>query len=467
MFADEVKSSVMESIIDTNNISQIVRLRFCRWLGGFADIGPAYGSGKHEIVSNVGFQSQVIRTGLAICLFKVFLISAGCHRESGAQKAPAGMIKSRVTGASMSPTIWGDHAWVTCQGCGIHWRANWQVEMRPQAAVPCWNCGFQIDVAVTDFEVKLGDMIKVDTDAYEGKKTSPASGEVVAIRNSQGIRIKRIVAIEGQTVSVREENLFCDGHRMTSPAPWIEVHHDAFRFEGKSWWQPESQNAAQSAGAQSAAAQFAAAQFAAARPAGWKQTANGFSFSLDGSENPRAMLIYGHRSPYNGLRADRVRDDYACNLAESRLLRDVDELLVTADVEVTQATQLSWWIWREARPVCQSQHLRTGFHRIEMRWDQPNEISLDEPVPVGICPEQPIGLIIQHGSINLSRIAIHRPIVYWVDEKRSSINFPLLLKPGEYFVIGDNVPFSVDSRHHGVVSRGQIVGKVMGHIDVP
>ncbi len=440
MFTDEVKSSVMESIIDTNKISQIVRLRFRRC------------SGKHDIVSSRGFQRQVIRTGLAICLFKVFLISVGCHRELGAQKASTGLIQTRVTGASMSPTIWGDHAWVTCQGCGIRWRANWQAEMRPKAAVPCWNCGFQIDVTDADVDAKLGDLIKVDTDFYQAKQSSPAIGEIVAIRDSQGTRIKRVAAVEGQTVSIREGNLFCDGQKMRSPSPWIEVHNDAFRLEGKSWWQPESKNAAQSAGAQSAAA----------RPVCWKQTASGFSVSLDGSENPPAMLIYGHRAPYNGLRPDRVRDDYACNLAESRMLRDVDELLLTADVEVMQATQLSWWNWRAASPVCQSQQLRTGFHRIEMRWDQPNEISLNAPIPAGIRPEQPIGLIIQHGSINLSHIAIHRPIVYWIDEKRSSINFPLLLKPGEYFVVGDNVPFSVDSRHHGVVSRGQIVGKVMG-----
>lgn len=432
----------MESIIDTNKISQVVRLRFRRWLGGMADLGPAHGSGKHDIVSSRGFQRQVIRTGLAICLFKVFLISVGCHRESGAQKASTGLIQTRVTGASMSPTIWGDHALVTCQGCGIRWRANWQAEMRPQAAVPCWNCGFQIDVTDADVDAKLGDLIKVDTDFYQAKQSSPAIGEIVAIQDSQGTRIKRVAAVEGQTVSIREGNLFCDGQKMRSPSPWIEVHNDAFRLEGQSWWQPESQNAAQSAG--------------------WKQTASGFSVSLDGSENPPAMLIYCHRAPYNGLRPDRVRDDYACNLAESRMLREVEELVVTADVEVTQATQLSWWNWRASSPVCQSQHLRNGFHRIEMRWDQPNEISLDELIPAGIRPEQPIGLIIQHGSINLSHIAIYRPIVYWIDEKRSSLNFPLLLKPGEHFVIGDNVPFSVDSRHHGVVSRGQIVGKVMG-----
>jgi len=390
----------------------------------------------------------VMRAGLAICLFDVFLVSTGCQRQSGAQKAQTGVTQTRVTGASMSPTIWGDHARVACPGCGIPWRANWQVEMRPKAVAPCWNCGFPVAVAVADAEVKPGDLIKVDTDVYQPKQSLPAIGEVVAIKDSRGTRIKRIVAVEGQTVSVRDGNLFCEGQKMRSPAPSIEVHNDAFRLDCKSWWQPEQVD-------QSAAAQTAA----------WKQTASGFSVSLDGSENSPAVLIYGHRSPYNGLRPDRVRDDYACNLVERRMLREVDELVVTAEVEVIRETQLSWWNWRPASPVCQTISLRTGFHRIEIQWDKPNEISLDQPVPTDIGPEQPIYLIIQQGSMNLSHITIHRPILYWIDEKRSSLNFPLLLKPNEYFVIGDNVPFSVDSRHHGVVSRSQIVGKVMTESD--
>ena len=439
MLADEVKSSVMESIIDTNKTTQFVRLRFRRWLGSIADLGLAYGSGKRSIVATLGFQRQVIRAGLAICFFDVFLVSAGCHRESAPRNPTTSATQTRVTGASMSPTFWGDHAWVTCQGCGIQWRANWQVKMRPKAAVPCWNCGFQIDFAVADAQTKPGDLIQVDTDVYQAKQSSPAIGDVIAIQDSQGTRIKRVVAVEGQTVSVRDGNLFRDGQKMTALSPWIEVHNDAFRLNGKSWWQPEQ----------------------VARSAPWQQTTSGFSVSLDGSENAPAALIYGHRSPYNGLRPDRVRDDYACNLVESRMLREVDELVVTAEVEVTRETQLSWWNWRPVSPVCQTQSLRTGFHRIEIRWDKPNEVGLDQPVPTDIGPEQPICLIIQHGSMNLSHITIHRPIVYWIDEKRSSLNFPLLLKPSEYFVIGDNVPFSIDSRHQGVVSRGQIVGKVM------
>ena len=52
-------------------------------------------------------------------------------------------------------------------------------------------------------------------------------------------------------------------------------------------------------------------------------------------------------------------------------------------------------------------------------------------------------------------------------EENKKIVLPITLGPDEYFVLGDNSPESVDSRHFGPIPREAIVGKVMRIVSPP
>ncbi len=397
---DEVKSSVMGSSIDTN--------------------------GKHNIVAGFLGCGEGRSIGLANCLCLLFLVSAGCHRGETSR-----IQYTQVVGASMSPTFWGEHRSLQCTGCGITWQANWQPEMRPSEPITCWNCGHLFNLV--DGQAELGEIIAIDPSAYSQSNASPQLSDVVAIQDANGFRLKRIVAIPGQTVWQRDGDLFRDDQPMTTLAPWNVVHDHSFRHQAKSWWLPVD-----------------SVQI--------MQTDEGFRIAADADSGQEAKLIYQHRSPYDELRPDRVRDDYSGNLVERRRLRDVQTLAVRAQIDVIVASTIHWWCWRDDGIVKETTHLPVGLHPLHVQWSERHLIA--GHTPAGLDAKQPICLVIETGTIVITKLIVERPINYWIDDTAArTIALPIILQSDEYFVIGDNIPLSIDSRHHGVVKLADIVGK--------
>ena len=58
-------------------------------------------------------------------------------------------------------------------------------------------------------------------------------------------------------------------------------------------------------------------------------------------------------------------------------------------------------------------------------------------------------------------IRVTRSVHYRLRRRDDRSNYPLHLRAGEYFLVGDNVPVSIDSRDFGPVDREWIVGRVV------
>jgi len=65
------------------------------------------------------------------------------------------------------------------------------------------------------------------------------------------------------------------------------------------------------------------------------------------------------------------------------------------------------------------------------------------------------------GFVLIDGVAIDEPYVYSTTHPMEEIPFPLTLRAGEYFVLGDNREHSRDSRSIGTVKRAEIHGKIL------
>lgn len=419
----------MESIIDTNGKSPRIPPRAQVKFGRVVGLGQFFGLGKREIISGFATLGQVrqdsaLKAGAFNWVFLVIGAVCGCHNEVQQQIKVA-----RVTGASMSPTIWGDHGWLQCDACAVQWKVNWQPAMRPPGDVHCWNCGRTLPPP--EVQSRVGESVKIDTSAY--RRAPPRLDDIVAVRDAAGVRIKRVLGVPGQVISSRSGALLCDGHPMTSAAPWIVIHDDSYRDRGESWW------------------------LAGGSP-GVMQTQAGFEIVAVGSKQQLAKLTYRHRSVYNHLRPDRVRDDYPGNLVETRHLRGVTTLGVQAELDVATEATLHCWKWTPLGAVCESQQLAPGDRSLDVRWSHLHDET--NPPPEELGAQRPICLSVEAGTLSISKLRILRPILYWIHDHRA-VTLPLTLEPDCYFVIGDNVPLSIDSRQSGPVARSDIIGKVL------
>ena len=398
----------------------------------------------------MAFEGQVSRFIATLVFFGLF---ASCRPNT-----PSKIAATRVSGASMAPTIWGESLEVFCPACTIHWRVNWQVAMRPQRAFPCWNCGHTIDhapfTALEYSKNRSSDQIMIDGDAYQ--HSSPQVDEIVAIGDSKAVRIKRIVAVTGDVVSSQDGVLHRNDQPIVSDAPWIAVHDDRHRDRDKSWWAFDKTTSAQVA----------------------EKTFDGFRMVMTPSDEdspsksplPAAHLLYQHRSPYNGLRPERVGDDYPANLNENRALHPVDSLGLRVTFDVDQATELRCWLWKSTDPRCETHRLSPGTHALQIRWQDAEakklELMQDEvgTVPPSLGKLQPICIEVLKGSLHIRHLQVERPIQYTIDTRRSdTIKLPVLLQADQYFVVGDNVPVSIDSRYEGPIDRSEIMGRVSTH----
>lgn len=342
----------------------------------------------------------------------------------------------RVSGPSMAPALLGPHYDVVCPACGHAFAID--ATRGPIPTALCDYCGARAPVIAGD--VKPGDVIK------------PLSGEIERFdlvmfadpENPTQQVVKRVVALPGETVEGRDGDLWINGERYVKSweelsrvmIPIYEVGEPVaddprIKISSDGWYEYHHQVHSQGL------------QIAGAAP------------PLD--DYPYNQGLPGKLHPLNELICTFVWK--AAGPLEVRFVLDQYELQICSDATSTPAFR---WILAGEEPlptgsefsdpvslapselavhaaICDGV-LRLGGEGLAGQVELPGELD------TGNCTAVP--LRIGTGSGQLKRLKIYRDVHY--------ADFPETQIPADaYFVLGDNVIASQDSRHFGPISANQ------------
>jgi hypothetical protein len=148
-----------------------------------------------------------------------------------------------------------------------------------------------------------------------------------------------------------------------------------------------------------------------------------------------------------------VWDDYPYNVTLSRTLFPVDRLRLRGAVDSDVRLRIAFW--SEAGSVAAERTLIEGDAFCVSYFDG----KTSEGLPV--TARQPVAIQIEGSPATLRNLKIERLVEYRLIPRNSLEVYPLRLGADEWFLIGDNVPVSIDSRDWGAISDDQILGRVV------
>lgn len=267
-------------------------------------------------------------------------------------------------------------------------------------------------------------------------------GELVAIEQDGGLRVKRVAGTPGDAISVSEGRLTNSGTRLGDFfalfQSWSRDLHKEALWSGSYFVPP------------------------ALVPV------RGNSPMWHRPKQAPEWLLYTHHDPHRGGQPGPVMDDYPSNKTVQRQLNPIDTLIVRVAnrprrfpdrIAFFSSRTGTVMLSQESTPLStESGHVVSYSSRDAIRCDDAN--LLPQAIREQMSPSTPIAV---HdggglGSDPSDAIRLFREIEYRDDQ--ITIDYPIRLAEDEYFVVGDNVPISIDSRTHGPVKRSSIRGTI-------
>ncbi|MEL6895481.1 MAG: S26 family signal peptidase [Planctomycetota bacterium] len=367
----------------------------------------------------------------------------------------------------MAPTFQGPGWDVQCSSCRHQWRQFVFLggDMSPgddaPKRQPCPNCGTIWDVDKIRFNAKrVSTAVRWDA----RPKADFQRGDVIVLADeaSQGMpRVKRILGVPGDTIDAHPlpSDHVAAGHVLQlvingqsplkrippSKRPWVHVYRDSTpdsRFKGERWTQRKQ---SRNTGPEDAT------------PRIWTGSLGDW-------------LMYSHFQ-FRGehAAASPIMDDYAGNLNVSRPLVPAAHVRVSLHLDKSAFRHVTGL--RIQMAFCDAEGTRSLFER-EIRKESHNvqidtleslKIESDQDSALQQCPidrQHPIAIRIlpqrkkqtatsepTDQIIAISNLCVQRGVRYWVDaETAAAWPNPLCIEDGCVFVLGDNVPVSIDDR---------------------
>jgi len=410
------------------------------------------------------------------------------------------ILPNRVSSGSMAGTLLGPHVRVRCAACGLP--IDCGMEFVPSnGLVRCLNCGYR------ENDVHLargwrGARMLIDRSAFAWRRPRRWELVVFRCRDEPGeLCVKRVLGLPGETVAVREGDVYIDGQIARKPpdvlrSMAVQVRDDRFRPARGAAWLPDS------------------------RHSGWRAVESGYEFL------PRAASTAAPEQQIDWLRyrplalPDRagqpkadliddapIYDDLAYNAGQSRQLFPVHDLVLRCRLRTDGASLVRFQIRQshgtfeaaidaargavsvtrdsERLGSASAENLALGLADdqapsmdsardvlVEMAVvDQQVQLAVDGKLLLekqysvkGNVARSGVSLAIGIGGAHLGTVRIDdlevlRDVYYTPSESRGS--GATRLGPGEYFVLGDNSSASDDSRSwaSAALTDSALVGK--------
>lgn len=393
-------------------------------------------------------QPKVFRYNLqssSLLVTAVLLMALGCRQSA--------TIPAEIVGDSMAPLLCGAHLSQCCPDCEFTFVCRSGQDL---PSVQCSNCGSQF---AAQGETLPADRVSVTPN------TLPQRWDIIALEHDGNTMIKRVVGLPGETVSLAGGNTLINGIVSIKPGKVVkQTRHLVFDSKHRN---------------------PTAVERLVAKP----------DASIE-------WLSYRHQRNYPQTVASlptdwpTIQDDNSYNQNVGRILNDVHELAVQLDLQVQRGAKLMM-----QRTLPQGTYLlefnvdqssaryqgalssgkaeRTFSGHFKTTADRKFEVSLsfsnidgritiaiDEDVLINVPDKfgsQPIPVDVttpylkfgfsksSTGTVN--RCRIWRDSYYFGEAAPPKFKLPQTLGDGEYFVLGDNVAVSRDSRHFGPIKN--------------
>jgi hypothetical protein len=210
---------------------------------------------------------------------------------------------------------------------------------------------------------------------------------------------------------------------------------------------------------------------------------------LAASDAPTPWLAYRHRAVHDRLRPDVIRDDFPCNATEVRGLVAVDRLRLSLRLEAIRPGTLQVaFRFGERLSIREIPFAGTGLAgaglagRGGLEGPEPKasagrQIDIDSEslgegqrplagtaavdLPDGTQLAAQLAIRAVAGEAIVSDLVVRRPLAYRIDLRQAArFDWPIRLGDGEYYVLGDNSPLSIDSRHFGAIRGEGLIGRI-------
>ncbi len=406
----------------------------------------------------------------------ILLMAIGCR-----QSKP---IPAEIVGDSMAPLLCGEHLSQCCPqcDCAFVWRTGRDIK-----TVQCSNCGSKF---APQGKTLPADRVQVTPGQV------PQRWDIIAFEHNGSTMIKRVVGLPGETVSIAGGNIIIDENVAVKPNTIAtQTQHLVFDSQQRV---PANQIDPANPIAQ------ARYEFDADHWESEKRTL--LHRPRETSDQSFDWINYRHQRnyPHFNKAADEaapidwpaIQDNNSYNQNVGRKLNDVHELAIQLDLKVQHGSTFKIDRTRPQGPyfltlrvdksspqykieLCNGQSVAAASGTLKTAGEGPFEMSLlfsniDGRAKVAIdgevlvderdqfegraIPLDVSGTKLKFGFSDTSwgsvtRCRIWRDIHYFAQAGPPKFELPLTLGQGEYFVLGDNVAVSRDSRHFGPIKK--------------
>ena len=450
----------------------------------------------------------VISRYLAAGLLLVILLTVTCMAMLQ-QVRYAGLGRLiRIHGSSMAPSLLGEHLEMPCQDCTFPIRMAIDLLSEPEF-LTCPNCGYEKnsrEVAVR----QPGERVLIDR--WSGMISGFDRWQLVAFKKSVGkspgarhtqLAVKRVIGLPGEEVSLQDGEIYIDGIMVRkSMQQFREMAVPLF----DTYYRPRK--------TPGLVERFQSAE----KTSRWQRLGTGYQFDDTDEKKPDSaspedldQLVYQHWACMAEAVPARERtavspiyDHYTYNHGQSRgPLVQVHDLLFQGKLTmqnrgllvvslfsrgdicevVLDTRRRRYELRRNSRALVRGRFhhdLDRGSHELEVAvvdrqmilavngktWCRQSFIPGKEKSvlsPTHLNPEHPLAVAARGLSLQVQRIRLSRDL-HWIGpgHRPEPWKWHRLLKPGEFFVMGDNVPISDDSRYEQLgISNQAIIGKIL------